>query len=85
METATYILIDAINSSGIDNSLWGCSTGIDSTRRYFGTIENVAIERMFIYVFRDENYESFIPKIVPSLTLHIEQVWGTGVIDIYYI
>lgn len=85
METATYNLIDAINCSGIDNSTWGCSKGIDSTKHHFGTIEDMAIERMFIYVFRDENNESFIPKIAPSLTLPIDEEWGLGSIDIYYI
>ena len=45
----------------------------------------MAIERMFIYVYRDENNESFIPKIVPSLTLPIDEEWGSGAIDIYYI
>lgn len=85
METATFNLIDAINCSGIDNSAWGCSTGIDSTKHHFGTIEDMAIERMFIYVYRDENNESFIPKIVPSLTLPIDEEWGSGAIDIYYI
>lgn len=85
METATFNLIDSINCSGIDNSIWGCSTGVDSTKRHFGTIEDMVIERMFIYVYRDENNESFIPKTTPSLTLKLEEEWGSGSIDIYYI
>lgn len=85
METATFNLIDSINCSGIGNSIWGCSTGVDSTKHHFGTIEDMAIERMFIYVYRDENNESFIPKIVPSLTLRIDEEWGSGSLDIYYI
>lgn len=77
MEQATFNLIDAINCSGIDNSLWGCSQGIESTKHHFGTIEDMALERMFIYVYRDEDNTSFIPKTTPSLTLTLEE-WGRG-------
>lgn len=34
MEQATFNLIDAINCSGIDNSVWGCSQGIESTKHH---------------------------------------------------
>lgn len=85
MEATTFNLIDAINCAGIDNTIWGCSSGIESTKHHFGTIEDMAIERMFIYVYRDENNESFIPKTTPSLTIQLEEEWGSGSIDIYYI
>lgn len=85
MEQATFNLIDAINCSGIDNSVWGCSQGIKSTKHHFGTIEDMALERMFIYVYRDEDNTSFIPKTTPSLTLTLEEEWGSGSLDIYYI
>jgi hypothetical protein len=85
MTQENFNLIDAINCSGIDNSVWGCLSEIESTKQHFGTIDDIAIERMFIYVYRDENNESFIPKTTPSLTLKLEEEWGSGSIDIYYI
>lgn len=85
MEQTTFNLIDAINCSGIDNSVWGCLQGIESTKQHFGTIEDMALERMFIYVYRDEENNSFIPKTTPSLTLTLEEEWGSGSLDIYYI
>ncbi|MCD8302589.1 MAG: hypothetical protein LUC44_06175 [Prevotellaceae bacterium] len=63
MKRLTYEILEAINKSGIDNSLWGLCRDIQSTKDYFGTSVDLRLGGMFIYVYRDEDGGLTVPDL----------------------
>lgn len=75
MKYKTFLLIDAINCEGLDNSQWNIDlhTSPVDTKEYYGTAESHTLPvGAWIAVYKYDNEElGIIDKLTPDLRLSI--------------
>lgn len=54
MTQETFNLLNHFSSEGLDNSCYGFAQDVN-TADYFGTIENIDLEGMYLYIYQSKD------------------------------
>lgn len=54
MTQETFNLLDHFSCEGLDNSCYGFAQDVN-TEDYFGTIENIDLEGMYLYIYQSKD------------------------------
>ncbi len=71
MTQETFNLLNHFSSEGLDNSCYGFAQDVN-TADYFGTIENINLEGMYLYIYQSkDDWFSHIKK-KPEYTFDLD-------------
>ena len=74
MKENIFQLLNKINEEGLDNSQWGVTEDIFSTKGHFGTREDIDLEGKWLYVHANEDsweWVSFAEALSPDNELQL--------------
>ncbi len=75
IDRLTFELLDAINREGLENVEWQMCKDIENTTFFFGTLESIRLEGMWLAIWRDkDDYMGYIDALEkkPDHTLQID-------------
>lgn len=71
MTQETFNLLNHFSSEGLDNSCYGFAQDVN-TADYFGTIENINLEGMYLYIYQSKDDWSSHIKEEPEYTFDLD-------------
>lgn len=77
MNKNTFDLINAINCEEIENFNWGIVKNIKSTKKQFGTKEDVELKGIWLYVYDDGNLSRWFKSMAKdTMSLEIKEEYN---------